>query len=324
LVAILPAVLETSTRLLRLLGLLQTRIDWTGPQLAQRLEVSTRTIRNDVDRLRRLGYPIEAEPGVAGGYRLGAGSDLPPLLLDDDEAVAVAVGLRLAAGGGLAGIEESSLAALAKLEQVLPSRLRRRVGALHEATLSLPGATTVVDPEVLSTVAAAIRARERLRFDHESRDRATSLRTVEPQRLVHTRGRWYLVGWDLDRDDWRTFRVDRMRPRAHPGPRFRRREDPGGDLAAYVERTLGQAMWDYRARVKVHAPAGRIVARVPPAVVVEAIDDGSCFVNVGSDTPRELAFWLAMVDEDFEAGDHPELADELRALAERYLRAAGA
>ena len=316
--------LETSARLLRVLGLLQTRVDWTGPLLAERLEVSTRTIRNDVDRLRRLGYPIEAAPGVAGGYRLGAGSDLPPLLLDDDEAVAVAVGLRLAAGGGLAGIEESSLAALAKLEQVLPSRLRRRVGALHEATLSLPGVTPVVDPEVLSTIAATIRARERLRFDHESRDGEVALHTVEPQRLVHTHGRWYLVGWDLDRDDWRTFRVDRMRPRAHPGPRFRRREDPGGDLAAYVERTLGQAMWDYRARVKVHAPAEQVAARVPPAVVVEAIDEGSCFVNVGSDTPHDLAFWIAMVDEEFDASDHPELADELRALAERYLRAAGA
>lgn len=316
--------LETSTRLLRLLGLLQTRIDWTGPQLAERLDVSTRTIRNDVDRLRRLGYPIEAAPGAAGGYRLGAGSELPPLLLDDDEAVAVAVGLRLAASGGLAGIEESSLAALAKLEQVLPSRLRRRVGALHEATLSLPGATPAVDPDVLSTIAAAIRARERLRFDHESRGGEIALRAVEPQRLVHTHGRWYLVGWDLDRDDWRTFRVDRMRPRSHPGPRFQRREDPGGDLAAYVERTLGQAMWDYRARVKVHAPAERVAARVPPAVVVEAIDEGSCFIGVGSDTPHELAFWLAMVDEEFDAGDHPELADELRALAERYLRAAGA
>jgi predicted DNA-binding transcriptional regulator YafY len=316
--------LETSTRLLRLLGLLQARVDWTGPQLAQRLDVSTRTIRNDVDRLRRLGYPIEAEPGAAGGYRLGAGSSLPPLLLDDEEAVAVAVGLRLAASGGLAGIEDSSLAALAKLEQVLPSRLRRRVLALHEATLSLPGATPAVDPEVLSTIAAAIRSRERLRFDHDSRDGETSLRTVEPQRLVHTHGRWYLVAWDLERDDWRTFRVDRMRPRSHPGPRFRRREDPGGDLAAYVERTLGQSMWDYRARVRLHAPAERVAARVPPAVVVEALDAGSCFVNVGSDTPRMLAFWLAMIDEEFEVGDHPELADELRALAERYLRAARA
>ncbi len=314
--------LETSTRLLRLLSLLQTRADWTGPQLAERLEVSTRTIRNDVDRLRRLGYPVHAEPGAAGGYRLGAGRELPPLLLEDDEAVAVAIGMRMAASGGLAGTEEASLRALAKLEQVLPSRLRRRVAALHGATVSLPGPGGAVDPEVLSAIAATIRGRERLRFDHEPGDGEAGLRSVEPQRLVHTRGRWYLVAWDLDREDWRIFSVDRMRPRSHPGPRFRRREDPGGDLAAYVERALGQATWDYRARVKVHAPVARVAARVPPAVVVEEVDESSCFVNVGSDTPRMLAFWLAMVDEDFEAGDHPELADELRALAGRYLRAA--
>ena len=314
--------LETSARLLGLLSLLQSRRAWTGPELAERLEVGVRTIRRDVDKLRQLGYPVHAAPGVAGGYRLGAGAELPPLLLDDDEAVAVAVGLRTGAGGTVAGIEETSLRALAKLEQVLPSRLRRRVAALHEATLSLPGATPAVDPDVLSTIAAAIRAREGLRFDHESRDGETSLRAVEPQRLVHTHGRWYLVAWDLEREDWRTFRVDRMRPRSHPGPRFRRRGDPGGDLAAYVERTIGQSMWDYRARVKIHAPAESVAARVPPAVVVEAIDAGTCFVNVGSDTPRMLAFWLAMIDEEFEAGDHPELADELRALAERYLRAA--
>lgn len=317
-----PAMRETATRLLRLLALLQTRSDWTGPQLAERLEVTTRTIRNDVNRLRRLGYPVHAAPGVAGGYRLGAGTSLPPLLLDDDEAVAVAVGLRMAASGGVAGNEEASLGALAKLEQVLPSRLRHRVGALHGATLSLPGGGPAVDAEVLSTIAAVVRARERLRFDYEAAAGGTRLRTVEPQRLVHTRGRWYLVAWDPERDDWLTFRVDRIRPRAHHGPRFQRREDPEGGLAGYLERTLGQAMWDYRARVKVHAPADRVAARVPPAVVVEAIDARSCFVNVGSDSPRMLAFWLAMIDADFEAGDHRELASELRALAARYLRAA--
>ena len=313
---------ETATRLLRLLALLQARSDWTGPQLAERLEVSTRTIRNDVDRLRRLGYPVHAAPGVAGGYRLGAGTSLPPLLLDDDEAVAVAVGLRMAASGGVAGNEAASLGALAKLEQVMPSRLRHRVGALHGATLSLPGGGPAVDAQVLSTIAAIVRARERLRFDYEAAEGGTGLRTVEPQRLVHTRGRWYLVAWDPERDDWRTFRVDRIRPRSHHGPRFQRREDPEGDIAAYVEKTLGQSMWTYRARVKVHAPAEQVTARVPPAVVVEAIDERSCYVNVGSDSPRMLAFWLAMIDADFEAGDHPELANELRALAARYLRAA--
>jgi predicted DNA-binding transcriptional regulator YafY len=315
-------VLETSARLLRLLALLQTRSDWTGPQLAERLKVTTRTIRNDVDRLRRLGYPVDAAPGVAGGYQLGAGTSLPPLLLDDDEAVAVAVGLRMAASGGVAGTEDASLGALAKLEQVLPSRLRRRLGALHGATLSLPGARPAVDPDVLSTIAATVRARERLRFEYQDPKGTTGLRSVEPQRLVHTRGHWYLVAWDPDHGDWRIFRVDRIRPRSHHGPRFRRREDPDGDIAAYIEKKLGQAMWDYRARVRVHAPAEQVSARVPPAVVVEAIDKHSCFVNVGSDTPRMLAFWLAMIDADFDAADHPELAGELRALAARYLRAA--
>ncbi|HEX6022007.1 MAG TPA: WYL domain-containing protein [Solirubrobacter sp.] len=310
--------LETSTRLLRLLALLQTRTDWTGPQLADRLEVTTRTIRNDIDRLRRLGYPVHAEPGAAGGYRLGAGTSLPPLLLDDDEAVAVAVGLRMAASGGVAGIEEASLRALARVEQVLPSRLRHRVVALHDATLALPGHGPQVDPEVLSTVAAAIRARERLRFDYDT----AGLHTVEPHRLVHTHGSWYLVAWDPEPDDWRIFRVDRIRPRSHHGTRFRRREDPEGDIATYVEKQLGQSMWHYRARVKVHAPAERVAARVPPAVVVEAIDARTSFVNVGSDDPRTLAFWLAMIDEDFDARDHPELAQELRDLAARYLRAA--
>ena len=310
--------LETATRLLRLLSLLQTRTDWTGPQLATRLDVSTRTIRNDVDRLRRLGYPVDAEPGVAGGYRLGAGNALPPLLLDDDEAVAVTVGLRMAAAAGIAGTDDASVRALAKLEQVLPARLRERVGALHGATLSLPGAESAVDPEVLSTIAGTIRRRERLRFDH-----GTDLHTVEPQRLVHTRGRWYLVAWDPGEEEWRTFRADRIRPRSHHGGRFRRRPDPDGDLAGYLEQTLGRAMWDYRARIKVRAPAERVAARVPPAVVVEAIDAESCIANVGSDTPRMLAFWIAMIDEEFDAQDHPELARELRALAARYNRAAG-
>jgi predicted DNA-binding transcriptional regulator YafY len=319
----LLAILETSTRLLRLLGLLQSRSDSTGPQLAEQLEVSTRTIRNDVDRLRRLGYPVHAAPGVAGGYRLGAGTSLPPLLLDDDEAVAVAVGLRMAATSGVAGNEEASLVALAKLEQVLPSRLRRRFDALHRATLSLPRAGPAVDPQVLSTIAAAVQARERLRFDYEAADGRTGLRTVEPQQLVHTRGRWYLVAWDPERDDWRMFRIDRLRPRSHHGGRFERRADPEGGITAYVEKTLGQSTWNYRARVKVHASAEQVIARVPTAVVVEAIDERTCIVNVGSDSPRELAFWLAMVDADFDAADYPELANELRALAARYLRAAG-
>ena len=315
---------DTAARLLRLLALLQSRADWTGPQLAERLAVTTRTIRKDVDRLRALGYPVDAAPGAAGGYRLGAGASLPPLLLDDDEAVAVAIGLRMAAGGAVSGLEEASVRALATLDQVLPSRLRRRVTALHEATLSLPGHAPAVDAEVLAALASAVRAREQLRFHDAGEGDAARIRTVEPQRLVHAHGAWHLVAWDPAAADWCTLAVETIRPSAHRGTRFARREDPEGDLAGYVEKTLGRRYWAYRARVKVLAPAARVAARVPPAVVVEAVDDGSCFANVGADDPRVLAFWLAMMDEDFEAGEHPELAAELRALAARYVRAADA
>jgi predicted DNA-binding transcriptional regulator YafY len=316
-------VLQTSGRLLRLLALLQSSRDWNGPQLADELGVTTRTVRKDVERLRALGYPVNAAPGAAGGYRLGAGSALPPLLLDDDEAVAVIVGLRTAAAsGGVTGIEESSLRALAKLEQVLPDRLRRRTIALHGATLAIATGGLPVSGAVLTNIAATIRDRQRLRFDYEAVDGRSALRTVEPHRLVHTRGRWYLVAWDVDREDWRTFRADRVRPREHVGPLFSRREDPQGDLVTYVERGLGSAMWRHRARVKVHAPAAAVAARVPPAVIVEAIDEHACFANVGSDSPHTLALWLGLIDADFEAGHDPELAAEVQNLADRYQRAA--
>ncbi len=312
---------DTAARLLRLLALLQAQRDWAGPQLADRLGVTTRTVRKDVGRLRGLGYPVHATPGAAGGYRLGSGASLPPLLLDDEEAVAVAVGLRTAAGGSVAGIEETSLRALAKLEQVLPSRLRHRVGAIHAATLSIPGSGPTVPAEVLTAIAGAARAHERLRFDYESFDGSAGRRTVEPHRLVHTRGRWYLVGWDVDRDEWRTFRADRVRPRSPNGRRFVPRGAPDGDLVRYLERGLGSAGWRYRARVTVHAPATDIAARVPAAVVVEPVDDRSCVAEVGSDSPYHLALWLGMLDADFDVDDSPELADQLRTLADRYTRA---
>jgi predicted DNA-binding transcriptional regulator YafY len=244
-------------------------------------------------------------------------------LLDDEEAVAVAVGLRTAAGGSVSGIEETSLRALAKLEQVLPSRLRHRVDALQRATVSVPGSGPAVDGGVLSAIAESIRARQRFRFDYASFGGGPAgRRTVEPQRLVHTRGRWYLVAWDVGRGDWRTFRADRIRPRPPHGPRFAPRDDPGGDVVAYVERGLGAAMWQYRARVKVHAPADEVAARLPPAVLVEAVDERTCIVDVGSDSPRWLALWLGMLDADFEVDDCPELADHLHTLAGRYARAA--
>jgi predicted DNA-binding transcriptional regulator YafY len=310
--------LQTSARLLRLLSLLQARTDWSGQELADRLGVTTRTVRNDVERLRSLGYPVHASSGVGGGYRLGAGAALPPLLLDDDEAVAVAVGLRTAAGGTVTGIEETSLRALAKLEQVLPSRLRHRVNALQAATVEIPAPGPTVGPEVLTAIAGACRDRQRLRFDYRDHDGSASIRTVEPHRLVHDRGRWYLVAWDADRGDWRTFRADRIRPRIPTGPRFAPRELPGGDVVTYLLRGVGSATWRYRARVRVHAPAAQVAGRLPPAVVVEAVDEHTCIVNVGSDTPLMLAVYLGMLDADFEVGEPRELVEQLQTLADRY------
>lgn len=257
--------LETSARLLRLLSLLQAHKEWSGPELANRLGVTTRTVRNDVERLRSLGYPVHATPGVGGGYQLGAGAALPPLLLDDDEAVAVAVGLGRAAGGGVAGIEETSVRALAKLEQVLPSRLRRRVNALNTYTVQIPGTAPEVAPEVLTTIANAARDHEVLRFDYTGHDGQSAVRKAEPYRLVHRRGRWYLVAWDVERQDWRTFRVDRVQPRTPTGPRFTPRDLPGdGDVATYVETGVQTAMWRYSARILLHAPAEQMT-RLPSA-----------------------------------------------------------
>jgi len=314
--------LETSARLLRLLSLLQAHQDWTGAELAGRLGVSARTVRSDMNKLRSLGYPVHASPGVAGGYRLGAGAVLPPLLLDDDEAVAVAVGLRTAAGGTVAGIEETSVRALAKLEQVLPSRLRHRVNAMQAATVTVPGTGPTVTAEVLTAIAGAIRASERLRFDYANHGGESSVRTTEPHRLVNWGRRWYLVAWDNDRDDWRTFRVDRIAPRTPTGPRFTPRELPEGDAAAHVQRGAGAATWRYFARVLLHASAGYVAERMPLAVSVEPAGLDRCIVGVGSDTPQMLTLYLGLLDVDFEVIDAPELVEHLEKMADRFHRAA--
>ncbi|WP_188196248.1 helix-turn-helix transcriptional regulator [Nonomuraea sp. SYSU D8015] len=316
--------LETSARLLKLLSLLQARRDWTGDELAARLEVTTRTIGNDMERLRALGYPVQATPGAAGGYRLGAGAHLPPLLLDDEEAVAIAVSLRTAAGGTVAGIEETSARALVKLQQVLPSRLRRRVDALQAYTVPAPWSGPSVDAGVLTTIATACRDQERLRFDYRDHDGGHSLRVAEPHRLVHTGRRWYLLAWDLDRDGWRTFRVDRIRPRTPAGPRFTPRPLPeGGDVARHVARGVGTATWRYRARVTVHAPAERVAAKLPVPAEIRPLGEDRCVFEPGSDDPLMLASYLAMLGEDFTVEGSPELIAELRRLAQRFLRATG-
>ena len=313
---------ETSARLLRLLSLLQVRRDWTGTELAARLGVTTRTVRHDVDRLRGLGYPVDARPGVAGGYRLGTGGALPPLLLDDEEAVAIAVGLRTAASGPIAGIEETSVRALAKLQQLLPARLRHQVSAFQAAALPVPTRGPRVDPDVLTMIASACRDHERLRFDYQAYSGNASRRDVEPYRLVHDRQRWYLVAWDTDRNAWRTFRVDRIEPRPPAGPRFTARAlPPDPEIAAQVARRAGQATWRYRARVIVHAPAAYVRDRLPIPVPVESLGEDLCAFEPGSDHPQMLALDLGLLDADFEIADSPELVAALGELAARYQRA---
>ncbi|MFJ7156826.1 helix-turn-helix transcriptional regulator [Streptomyces sp. NPDC101118] len=317
--------LETSARLLRLLSLLQAHREWTGADLAERLGVTPRTVRRDVDRLRELGYPVNASPGTGGGYQLGAGAELPPLLLDDDEAVAVAVGLRTAAGNGVEGIGEASVRALAKLEQVLPGRLRRRVSALNEFTVPMlraPGGPAV-DASVLTDLAAVCRDGERLRFLYRDHRGETSRRTVEPHRLVCTERRWYLVAWDVDRDDWRTFRADRIEPRPPHGPRFPPRTPPADDLAAYVSEGVSQRAYAARAVLRLLVPAEEAARTVSPSDgVLEPVDAHSCLLHTGAAALDVLVIHVLMMGFEFEVVEPPELAGRIRAARDLLGRAA--
>ena len=312
--------LETSARLLRLLSVLQLRPDWAGGELAARLGVSTRTLRRDMRRLRDLGYPVHAAPGVAGGYRLGAGAALPPLLLDDDEAVAVAVSLRTAASHTVTGIEETSLRALAKLEQVLPARLRERTAALQLATVPLPSLAPTVDPAMLTMIAGACHRQQRLAFRYTDRGGTMTRRVAEPHRLVHTGRRWYLVARDTGRDDWRSFRVDRISAPQATGIRFVPYDPP--DAAAFVANSVTTAPYRYRARVLVHAAAPVVAQRIPPTVgVLEAAGPDKCLLTIGSDSLDALAFHLGMLDADCTVLEPPELKERIRVLAGRLSRA---
>ncbi|ACZ88932.1 helix-turn-helix transcriptional regulator [Streptosporangium roseum] len=305
---------DTTARVLRLLSLLQAHREWPGPELAGRLEVSPRTLRRDIDRLRELGYPVHATTGPAGGYRLEAGTAMPPLLLDDEEAVAIAVGLRTAASGGVTGIEETSLRALAKLEQVLPSRLRRRVNTLQTQTVAVRGWWPTVDPDTLALLAQASRDHERLRFGYRRRDGTESARLVEPYRLASTGRRWYLVGWDTDRRDWRTFRVDRLTSPLATGARFSPREPPPG----YVEESVVAPISRYRAVVTLYAPLEVVADRFSaPGAMIEALDEHSCLLRTGGDSLEWLALTIGMLGLDFTVHDPPELADYVGLLAAR-------
>ena len=313
--------MRTTERVLRLLGLLQQRPVWTGPELADRLGVTTRSIRRDVERLRELGYPVNATQGVGGGYQLGAGRALPPLLLDDEEAIATAVSLRLAAGGTVAGASEAAVRTLAKLDQVLPARLRAEVRALHDAIVTLEGGRIEVDADALLVLARATRDAVRVGFGYAGREGEPGPRRVEPYGLVATGRRWYLLAWDLERQDWRSFRLDRMSDVAASTWRFARREHP--DPAAYVQRAVTVAPYRHRARVRVLAPAEEVrQATTTTSATVEDLDDHSCLLLSGSDSLHALAVHLGILPWDFEVLEPAELRDAVAEVAARLGRAA--
>ena len=316
---------NTSARMLRLLSLLQTHRYWPGGELADRLEVSPRTVRRDVDRLRELGYPVDASRGVAGGYQLQAGAAVPPLLLDDEEAVAIAVGLRTAAAGGVSGFEETSVRALAKVIQLLPPRLRRRIDALQAVTS--PGVWSggpTLDAGALTTIAMACRGEERLRFEYTPREGDASNRHVEPHRLVSLGRRWYLIAWDLDRGDWRSFRVDRLSAPALTGARFRLREIPGGDPVAWLRSRIAAIPLRYDVSVRVYAPAERVAAFVGQWATVEPVDERACRLRMSVDDLHWPVMILGSIGAPFAIESPAELVDAVRTAGEALLRGAAA
>ncbi|NAS22013.1 WYL domain-containing protein [Herbidospora sp. NEAU-GS84] len=315
---------NTSNRTLRLLSLLQTRRYWLGGELAERLGVSVRTLRRDVDRLRELGYPVESQRGVDGGYQLAAGAALPPLVIDDEEAVALAVGLQAAAQGAVEGIAESSVRVLAKVVQVMPARLRHRVEALR--TMTVPSGWSGspragIDPDVLTLVALVCRDQEQLRFSYTAADRRESERLAEPHRLVCTGYRWYLVAYDLTRHDWRSFRVDRMTRPEKTGTRFRPRELPAADAAAFVNEGLENQPAPYAVEALIEAPAEAVRERIGRWCTVEAVGERRCRMTMTSSTLDWPTMALGVVGADFQVVHPPELAEQLREWGSRFRRA---
>ncbi len=319
---------DTPARLLQLLSLLQTPREWPGSELAERLQVSGRTVRRDVDRLRDLGYPVQATMGAEGGYRLVAGKALPPLVLDDEEAVAIAVGLRAGAGHAVEGIEEASVRALTKLEQVLPSRLRHRVKTLQSATSALVwgggGDGASIATETLTVLASAVSGHERLRFSYEAAGGARTRRLTEPYRLISAGRRWYLVAYDLDRDDWRTFRVDRVGDPFATGARFAPREVPTGDAAEFMRATVWRAAPSYEIDVTFEAPVAEVARRLPePLGRPEADGPERCRLRATvKDSLEWVAVRLALVDVDFTVHGPDELATHLRRMGSRLTKSA--
>ena len=317
---------STSARTLRLLSLLQIRRYWPGEELARQLRVSPRTLRRDIDRLRELGYPIQAQRGVAGGYQLAAGTALPPLVVDDEEAVALAVGLQAAAQGAVEGTAEASVRALAKVVQVMPARLRRRVQALGAMTVpaSWEGPAGVsVDPGVLTTLALACRDAERVRFSYTAADGQQTGRHVEPHRLVQLGRRWYLAGYDLDRNGWRSYRLDRLAGPRGTGARFRPRELPAADAAAFVRAGIQSTRAGYDIEVIVEAPAEMVRERIGRWASVSEISATRCRVRMTADALEWPILGLGMVGADFQVVAPPELIDWVRDWGARFSRAVG-
>ncbi|MCX4762782.1 transcriptional regulator [Streptomyces sp. NBC_01275] len=331
---------DTPARLLQLLSLLQTPREWPGGELSERLGVSRRTVRRDIDRLRELGYPVQATKGSDGGYRLVAGKAMPPLVLDDEEAVAIAVGLRAGAGHALEGVDEASVRALAKLEQVLPARLRHRVSTLQAATTPLTsGDGASIAPETLTAIASAVAGQERLRFAYRAKDGTESRRLTEPHQLVSTGQRWYLVAYDLDRADWRTFRVDRVADPFATGARFAPRELPTGSAAEYLRRSIRRQpeAYEYELDVVFEASAEFVGARLPAWLGQPADDPGG---DPGGDPASDggarsslrasithpvewVAVRLAMLGCEFSVRGPGELVQCVRELGGRLSRAGG-
>ena len=315
--------IETSARLLQLLSLLQLRREWTGPALAQRMSVTERTVRRDIGKLRTLGYPINASPGVAGGYQLGAGAQLPPLLLDDDEALAVAIGLTAVTASPVSGVGEASVRALTKLEQVLPPRLRPRFSGLRSAVTRMAAVSTPVSPEVLTAFSAAINERRCVAFRYDRHDGESSRRIVEPYRLVDTGRRWYLVAFDRSRDDWRTFRVDRCQSVPVVRDRFVPRPLPAADLAAYVQESITRSPYSYDAVIRFHAPLHELEARVPSSTgTLEADGEDHTVLRAGFDSLDFPLAYLASWDIDFEVIEPAAMRERAAVVADRLRRSA--
>lgn len=312
---------STSARVLRLLSMLQVRREWSGQELSSRLDVDVRTIRRDVDRLRQLGYTIDASAGVGGGYRLGSGEETPPLLLEDDEAVAVAMALG-AAAASIGDTQDVALRVLAKLDQLLPKRLRKKLTSVPAVTLSLVTNESTASLNVLAAVASACRDTMQLKFSYRDMKGAVTSRTIEPMRLVHTGRRWYLAAWDLARNDWRTFRVDRIeaQPRLAQGVRFTPREPPV-DFATMVQRSITSWPQTLRARIKIKGALAELRRRLPSWVgTLEPLDEDHCALTVGGESAEMLAGMILYAGVDFTLLDPPEAAQSIRDVAARLLR----